>query len=283
MAQHGAAQADFSFVHFSDTHIMAEGLFTESVEGWQVDTAASLRRVIRTITTLEPLPAFAMIGGDLTSPDLLERDRTLTPEDYEPSYRLLQDILAPLSCPIYMLMGNHDDRIAFHRVMQTGVATPDASHDYSFDHQGYHFIALDSLQPGEVGGHLEAAQLDWLRQDLQAHQGQPTLVFVHHQPWKLGLEWLDDVNLHNGEELMHLLHDYADVRWLICGHVHMDQDVQRQGLTMLTSPSTCFRFSKLSQTRKMLPGPPGFRWVRVRGDELSTRVINLYDDDRDGV
>ncbi|MEE8287078.1 MAG: metallophosphoesterase [Gammaproteobacteria bacterium] len=276
MAPDTATQADFSFVHFTDTHIMAGGNFSFPTGERQFDTSASLQRVIDVINTLEPPPAFAVIGGDLTSPDLLDRSKVLTPEEYEPSYRLLQDLLRPLPCPTYMLLGNHDNRTAFHRVMQTAAVTPDAPHHYSFDHQGYHFIALDSLHPGASWGYLEAPQLVWLRDDLETHRGRPTLVFVHHHPWALGIEWLDQMHLRNGDELWQLLQAHADVRWVICGHVHLDQAIQRDGLTMLTTPSTGFQISKLSQTRKILPGPPGFRLVRVKGLELSTRVLHLH-------
>jgi hypothetical protein len=65
------------------------------------------------------------------------------------------------------------------------------------------------------------------------------------------------------------------VRWLICGHVHLDQEIQRQGLTMLTTPSTCFQVSKLSQTQKILPGPPGFRLIHVTDDSFSSRVLHV--------
>jgi 3',5'-cyclic AMP phosphodiesterase CpdA len=281
---HGHAdQADFSFVHFTDTHIMVGEVSPSTTSARRADTQASLQRVIGVINTLEPRPAFAVIGGDLTSPDLLDRSRALTPEEYEPSYRRLQDLLSPLPCPTYMLMGNHDNRTAFHRVMQTGVSIPDAAHYYSFDYQGYHFIALDSLQPGEAGGFLNAVQLAWLGEDLEAHREMPTLVFVHHHPWPLGLKWLDDMRLHNGDDLVGLLRTFPGVRWIICGHVHLDHASQRHGLTMLTTPSTCFQISKLSQTRKILPGPPGLRVVWVKGFDLSTRVIHLHGEGLDAV
>jgi predicted MPP superfamily phosphohydrolase len=128
-----AAQADFCFVHFTDTHIMAGGTLRN------LDTSASLQRVIEVLNALEPRPAFAVIGGDLVSPDMLDRSRTLTPAEYEPSYHLLRELLRPLQCPTYMLLGNHDHRQAFHQVMQTPVPTLDTTHHYSFDYQGYHF------------------------------------------------------------------------------------------------------------------------------------------------
>jgi Icc protein len=265
-----AAQADFCFVHFTDTHIMAGGTLPN------LDTSASLQRVIEVLKAMEPHPAFAVIGGDLVSPDMLDRNRTLTQAEYEPSYHLLQELLKPLQCPTYMLLGNHDHRRAFHQVMQTPVPTLDTTHHYSFDYQGYHFVALDTHQPGQAWGYLNAPQLAWLQADLAAHRDQPTLVFLHHHPWPLGLAWIDAANLHNGEELVGVLRQYPEVRWMICGHVHLDQEIQRDGLTMLTTPATCFQVSKVSQTRKTLPGPPGFRVVRLTGGEFSTRVLHLH-------
>lgn len=270
-----AAQADFCFVHFTDTHIMAGGSLGTALQ----DTAATLQQVIEILQSLEPPPAFAIVGGDLISPDLLDRNRVLTPEEHEPSYRLLQALLRPLPYPTYLLLGNHDNRVAFHRVMQTAVSTPDATHHYSFTYQGYHFIVLDSLHPGHHGGYLDVPQLTWLDADLAAHRDQPTLVFVHHHPWPIGIGWIDDMALANGDALIRILQAYPAVRTIICGHVHMDHMVQRDGLTMLTTPSTCFQLSKLTAQRRILPGPPGFRLVWVKGFDVSTRVVHLHSDE----
>jgi Icc protein len=138
-------------------------------------------------------------------------------------------------------------------------------------------VALDSQKRGEIWGRIEAPQLAWLQQDLRAHCGQPTIVFLHHHPWPLGIPWLDDWGLQNGEELVTVLRQYPDVRWIICGHVHMDHMVQRQGLTMLTTPSTCAQLTKLSvEVKDPLPGPPAFRLVWIKRGELSTRVVHLH-------
>lgn len=270
-----AAEGRFRFVHLTDTHIMAGATWRAGDGDFEFDTEASLRRVVEAVRALDPAPEFAVLGGDLASPDLIDRERSLTPEEYEPSYVLLAEILAGLPCPAYFLVGNHDDRVAFHRVLRTKPATPDAPHYYSFDHRGHHFVALDSQEPGQAGGFLDAAQLGWLRRDLGAHRDRPTILFVHHHPWPLGLQWIDAMALRNGDELTALLGEHPEVRWCICGHVHLDQAVQRGGLTMFTTPSTCVQLSKVSQTRKLLPGPPAFRVVDVAGAMLSTRVLQL--------
>jgi len=263
---------DFSFVHFTDTHIMAGGAW----DNGQVDTSASLRRVIETINALEPAPAFAIVGGDLTSPDLLDRGRTLASAEWMPSYRLLREIVGGLRCPAHFLLGNHDDRPAFHRVMGDRTTNLDATQHWSFDHGGCHFVGLDSLVPGKPWGEINAPQLEWLDADLRTDRGQPTLVFVHHHPWPLGLAWMDAMSLRNGEQLISILEHHPAVRWIVCGHVHQDYEVQRGSLTMLTTPSTCFQVSKVSQTYKVLAGPPGFRVVRVSGPALATRVLHLH-------
>lgn len=278
-----AADANFTVVHFTDTHIMAGATFTRPDVEWELDTHMMLERVICAINTLHPRPAFAIIGGDLTSPDLIDRGRQPTPEEYEPSYDLLRQALRNLNMPVYMLMGNHDDRTAFNRVMQRDVALPDAPHYFSFDHQGYHFIGLDSQEPGRSGGFIDAQQLDWLRQDLHAHRGLPTLAFMHHHPWEVGVNWLDVQQLRNGEEIVRLFSEHGDVRGMICGHVHLDQDIRQDGLTQWTTPSTCFQISKVSQTRKVFPGPPGFRLIRARGLDLSTQVLYLHEERDDAL
>jgi Icc protein len=282
MTTHEAAHADFSFVHLTDTHIMVGKRTANSKLSLPLDTAKTLEQVIGAINTLDPKPAFAVLGGDLTSPELLDTSKVWTADDYEPSYRLLAQLVSPLPCPAYMLMGNHDHREAFHRVMQTDASLPQAAHYYSFDHQGYHFIALDSLVPGEPGGRIDKVQLDWLRTDLAQHAEQPTIVFVHHHVWPIGVRWMDTTRLKNADALESVLRHHPHVRWIICGHVHQDQHLERDGLTQLTTSATCFQISKVSQTPKLFPGPPSFRLVHVKGmRHLSTRVIHLHHDHPD--
>src|SRR5437899_2699747 len=58
---------------------------------------------------------------------------------------------------------------------------------YSFDAGGWHFIALNS-NCNRVGGCGQCSpQMQWLRQDLEAHKGQCTIAYWHHprfSSWK---------------------------------------------------------------------------------------------------
>ncbi len=260
------------FVHITDTHIMAGGKWPLRNSNMEFDTDASLCRVVETVRSLEPAPAFAVLGGDLASPDILYRDRTLTPADYAPSYARLKEILAGLPCRAHYLMGNHDNLEALNRALRPE-ASADARCFYAFEDAGMHFVALDSHEPGHADGVLDMAQLAWLERDLSAHRDAPTIVFVHHHPWPLGHAWMDTMTLRNGPDLMSLLARHAQVRWLIGGHVHSEQMIQRGGLTFLTTPSTCIQLSKLGGPTHFDPGPPGFRVVDIEDGRLSTYVV----------
>jgi Icc protein len=267
------AGSAFRFVHVTDTHIMAGGQWPLRGSDKQFDTEASLRDVVDAVRALNPAPAFAVLGGDLASPDILERERALTPADYEPSYARLREILAGLPCPIHPIPGNHDQREAFNRVLRG--AAPDAPCYGSFDHGGAHIVLLDSHVPGEAGGTLNSAQLSWLEKDLAAYRDRLTIVFVHHHPWPLGLQWIDTMALSDGPALMTLLARHPQARWVIAGHVHLDQVVQRDGITLLTSPSTCVQLSKTQQEGAYSDEAPGFRVVDVADGRLSSSVIRV--------
>jgi Icc protein len=225
------------------------------------------------VRALDPAPAFAVLGGDLVSPDILHRDRVLTAAEYEPSYARLREILGGLPCPAHPTMGNHDQRDAFNRVLRGRAA--DAPCYEAFDHAGVRLVLLDSHVPGQAGGALDAAQMAWLEKDLASHRGQLTILFVHHHPWPLGLQWIDTMPLDNGEALMTLLARHPQVRWVIGGHVHLDQVIERGGLSFLTTPSTCVQLSKTHPGPAYGDEPPGFRVVDVADGRLSTRVIRV--------
>src|SRR5256886_7234220 len=262
----------FRFVHLTDTHIMAGGTWRIRGGDVEFDTDASLRRVVESVGWLDPGPAFGVLGGDLASPDILHRERTLTPAEYAPSYARLKEILKGLPCRAHYMMGNHDNLEALNRALrpERPVTTPCY---YGFDHTGMHFVALDSHEPGHADGALDAAQLAWLERDLVAHRDAPTIAFVHHHPWPIGHAWLDTMPLRNGAELMGILGRHGQVRWIIGGHVHTEQVIQREALTLLTTPSTCIQLSKTAGETHFDPGPPGFRVVDVRDGRLSSYVV----------
>jgi hypothetical protein len=60
-------------------------------------------------------------------------------------------------------------------------------------------------------------------------------------------------------------------------HVRLDQVVQREGLTPLPSPATCFDISNASQMHPYLAGSSGCQVVRANRCELSVHVLSLLE------
>src|SRR5207253_1498315 len=87
----------------TDTHIKPQGALAYG----RIDTAAYLARAVEHLLGLRPRPDLVLATGDLVDSG--------RPDEY----RRLHDLLAPLSMPVYLIPGNHDDRDALGRVPRT--------------------------------------------------------------------------------------------------------------------------------------------------------------------
>src|SRR5712692_1049478 len=127
---------ELRFVHFTDTHIVGPGVRLRDV-----DTCQSLERVVDAVNGLSPRPAFVIVGGDLVSPDIssdsIEGHRDASDAEYEASYAVLRSMLGRLAVPYHMLMGNHDRRGPFRKVMLSEQASDDERHRFVVDVDGY--------------------------------------------------------------------------------------------------------------------------------------------------
>ncbi len=197
------------FILASDTHIDGD-LSTE--------TGARLASYLETIVTrilsnTSRVPAGMIITGDVA------RTRGL-PEDYT----TFMDLVHPLreaGIPIYLCMGNHDDRDNLWE------AVPEKKPDELFvsdkhiliveSPSAYHFL-LDTLYiVNGTPGMLGEEQLDWLEKTLPDYDDKPVIMYGHHHPSTTtgGLSSLDDV-----EELWEIVVPLRHVKAYVYGHTH---------------------------------------------------------------
>jgi 3',5'-cyclic AMP phosphodiesterase CpdA len=78
----------------SDLHVRAPGELAYR----QVDTAGFVRGCVSHVFAQRPLPDVVVVTGHL-----VDRGRPV-------EYQHLDALLAPLSMPVYLIPGNHDDR-----------------------------------------------------------------------------------------------------------------------------------------------------------------------------
>jgi Icc protein len=263
-----------TFVHFSDTHIVRPGARLRDV-----DTIETLTRVVETVNGLNPQPAFVVIGGDLVSPDIAPevkaKTRELTVRDYESSYEIFHSLVSRLNVPVHYVMGNHDRRVPFRRVIQHDPQPTDWPHYYAFTAGQYRVCILDSLQPGKDGGYLGYAQVAWLRKQLHQHAEFPTILVVHHQAVPVGIRVLDQIMLIDAEDLWQVVHEVNNVCAVVSGHVHLPFAGQRDGIPVFTTPSTCFQFAEGPNGLAVSGDPPMLRLVTCQGREVSSSLISV--------
>ncbi|MBI3771576.1 MAG: 3',5'-cyclic-AMP phosphodiesterase [Gammaproteobacteria bacterium] len=240
--------------HLTDTHIFADpqgGLFG-------LESERALREVIALVQRRQP--NLVMVTGDLIHDERAE------------AYARLSEILADLGVPVYCLAGNHDDL----DLMRVSCAGGELRCDTSIDVGDWQILSVNSVVPGQVGGHLDANELELLRRRLQTNRHRPTLVCLHHQPVAIGSQWLDRIGIDNGDELFSILDVHPQVKAVFWGHVHQEYHAQRNGMQLLATPSTCVQFKPVSKDFTLDMIPPGFRWLHLHKDgHLETGVERL--------
>ena len=110
---------------------------------------------------------------------------------------------------------------------------------YAVDVGALRIIALDSMVPGQSAGTLCDARLAWLATQLDAAQGKPTVVALHHPPFACGIGHMDEpaARSRRGGKLAALIARYPNVERVICGHVHRPMFVRFGGTIASAVPA----------------------------------------------
>jgi Icc protein len=135
-------------------------------------------------------------------------------------------------------------------------------------------VMLDSYLPRRASGRLSPESLAALDQALKENCALHGIVCLHHHPIAMGSEWLDRVGLENAPELFAVLERHRNVRALLWGHVHQAHDSIRNGVRLLSTPSTCAQFKPGSNNFAIDRRPPGYRWLELLPDgDIRTEVV----------
>jgi 3',5'-cyclic-AMP phosphodiesterase len=257
-------------VQISDLHITEPGTLLCG----RVDTASLLQRcVARLLTLTTPIDAVIITG------DLVDRG-TVT------EYRLLQELLAPLTMPVRLLLGNHDDRSAFGAVFgnQAYLVSSGAFVQYSFDLAGFRIITLDTNDPGKPGGRLCGERRAWLVSELEKAKNQRVVIALHHPPFATGIPPMDIYGLAHDDAaaLAIIVARYSNIERVICGHLHRSITTRFAGTVAMTAPSCGHQLALDFRTDAPLQfmfEPPAFLQHHWDGAVLTTHhtYIDAFD------
>ena len=191
-----------------------------------------------------------------------------TPAAYQRSF----SHLASLGLPVYCLPGNHDELQA----LQDSANRVSINYVEHCHHGNWHFIFLDSTIPDNDGAHLTGKSLQMLETHLQSAPDDHTLVCLHHQPVKMGSQWLDTMALDNPDEFFAIIDRYPQIRGILWGHVHQQYDGMHKNIHMMSSPSTCIQFLPKSKDFALDNAAPGYRWLELHPDgRIETGVTRI--------
>lgn len=249
----------------TDTHIKTAGRLAYG----RVDTSAMLADAVEALRRLDPQPDLLVITGDLVDLGSAEE------------YACLRAILAPLSQPLLVVPGNHDEREALRNAFADGGYLPASGFlHYAVDDYPLRIVGLDTLIPGQGGGELCAERLDWLARTLAERPAAPTLILMHHPPFVTGIGHMDRIGLQGRQAFAALLEQHPQVQRVLCGHLHRTIHAVVGGRSVLTSPSTAHQVAL--DLREQAPSafrmePPGFMLHRWADGVLVSHVANIGD------
>ncbi len=250
-----AIQTPIRIVQLSDCHLFKD------TEGklLGLNTEHSLAQVMELIEAEQPNIDLVLATGDLSQDGSSE------------SYARFHQSMEQFSCPVYWLPGNHDltDIMANHQAAQR--MSPCV-----IDQGPWQIIMLDSTIRGKVPGNFAQSELEFLQQSLQACTGKHVLIALHHQPVPVGSYWLDQQIVGNADEFFKVVDQFNNVRSIIWGHVHQVFETLRNGVQLMSVPSTCVQFMPQSQEFAVDKESPGYRWIHLHSNgKIETGVSRV--------
>lgn len=250
----------------SDMHVMPDG----QLMGQVVPTNAMLEAAIARINALDPKVDAILATGDLTEGG--------SPESYD----ALRRILGAAAAPVFMIPGNHDKPEAMRAAFPDhGYLNAEGFMHYTVEDRGLRLIGLDTRIPQHPAGEMCATRLAWLKAQLDARPQTPTLIFMHHPPFRTGIWWMDAIGLKGADALEGLLRGYDNIAGVVCGHIHRSVTRAWAGTAAIVAPSTAHQmFLDLAGDAflKSTKEPPAFllhQWAADTG--LVTHTVYVDD------
>ncbi len=238
LARQRAASPDFSVAFLTDPHVRDQA---GAPRGFATAVAHALAQ--------PRAPEMMITGGDLAF-DIMETDKALADVQYD----LFDQATATVGVPIHHTIGNHDC-FGVHAESEVALTDPLYGKGYwkerfgrqqsyaSFDHEGWHFVTLDTIGiTAERGyrGFVDPQQLQWLDDDL-AVAGKPTVVVGHIPILSNYYESMRGteggipagVAVVNAHEVIAVLLKHQ-VKLVLAGHLHVNEVFHYKGIEFAT-------------------------------------------------
>ena len=258
----------FEFAFVTDIHIRPD---MNAPKGFQM--------AIDTINMLKP--DFVLTGGDLIF-DALRGNKSRS----DSLFILYKDMSRQFDMPVYHCLGNHD-LFAIYEESPEDENHPDYKYGmferhlgrsyYSFDHKGWHFIILNSLDVTDdkrYRGYVNELQMQWLKEQLGQVEKSTPIVVVTHIPlittWQFVNGGTGTRTVENSAEIFDLFADH-NLKLVLQGHIHWTESgTVNDRFQFITGGSIAGNGWKgrRHNTRE------GFLYIKVTGEEIEWQYMD---------
>lgn len=244
------------FIHLTDIHLVRPG---QQLMGG--DPAQRLDACLRDIETWHDDAKFCVISGDLAEFAQVE------------AYQFLKDRLESFGLPVFIMLGNHDNRKIFREVFPDHSTDTNGFIQHRHELEGNVFLFLDTTKDGKIAheGEYCVTRAEWLENELFCAGNKPTFLFMHHPPFDLKIPFIDKTKLQDSDTLLDVMRKGKNIRHCFYGHVHRTTYVKWRGYEFTSLPSLNHQ---IPLNPKSVDGvfcnePPAYAVVHVDGEQLT--------------
>ncbi len=240
------------FAQLTDTHVTRDG-----------PQAQHLRAAIAFINGLRPPATALLLSGDAVNNGQADQ------------YAVLRDVLEGSDAPVYVVPGNHDRREALRATLPESryPGVGGGRLNYAVDAGPVRLIGLDSSHWRRPGGVLDTASLTWLDESLGMAPERPALIFMHHPPFRTGVNAADAFGFKGLAAFRSIVARRPAVRRIIAGHIHCERHAAIAQALATTSISSTPQVVPEVFERHILglrPEPAGFALHDWTGDAFTS-------------
>jgi len=207
---------------------------------------------------------YLILTGDIAQDEELE------------TYIMLRDALGDWLDRCKIIPGNHDSPDHLREVFPEMFLDNSDALTFELFAGNWCLIGLDSHVPGQVNGRVDSEQLKWLKRKLDSHADNQTLLFIHHPPVPISVNWIDKLGLDEASELVELIASSPQIKVVCAGHVHQEFQGKIGTAEIYTTPSTCVQFGARAN-KTFDTKAAGYRVFNLRSDGYQTEVLRLLD------
>lgn len=266
--------ASFTFAFFTDLHL-------------RPDVVPRIKQAIDSAN--EQKVDFTMLGGD----QVFDVMRGNLPQA-DSLFSLFKETVKRFAKPVYHCIGNHDlfgiypesEVDSTHPAWRYGLYEKYFGKTYySFDHKGWHFIVLNSIDvtpDKKYKGIIGKEQMEWIKQDLAKIDTLTPVVVTTHIPLMTAFyqvyppkegAGMDGKVVANSNEVLALFRRY-NLKLVLQGHLHWKEDLYLEERThFVTGGSIAGRPS----WRGTVHGDRGFMLIKVADGDVSFEYKAMKD------